>query len=199
MNKEQYIKGVYKHIKTVGIVCELINSHLDSENLRSGIYPVISDEEIETHDASKFSNIELTGYVKQFCTDDKNSPEWQAALKHHYDNNPHHWQHWLDDLNGKLCTGMAKPLVMPSEQILIMTADWTAAMLQYNNTANISGWLNENLLTNKINLHRETREYLDSALRDLGITRVRKYRARNKMFINLVESDVWIKKNLQNR
>ena len=184
----KHLQSVMEHINLVRLFCSTLNDRLDND-----IFGRISDEEIKNHDASKFSEIEITGYVKQFYTDDKNSQEWQTALKHHYQNNPHHWQYWLDDINGTMCEGLSTPLVMPSEQVLIMVADWLAAGYQYKGSADISTWLNDNLLTKKINLHKDTALLLNQVLEAIGFgikVPSGEYSLRDK---NLISKFKWLK------
>ena len=52
------------------------------------------------HDLSKFSAVEALGYAVKFGRENSSKPlknsrhiaMWESALKHHYDNNPHHPQ-----------------------------------------------------------------------------------------------------------
>ena len=162
-NQVKHLQKVMTHINIIRVVCRLFNDRLDS-----GIFGSISQAEIENHDASKFSKVEIKGYVKQFFTDDKNSPEWQPALMHHYKNNAHHWQYWLDGFEQPYTEQQCKPLDMPSDQILIMVSDWIAAGLQYQGSADISGWLNDNLLTGKIILSDETSDMVSDIILAVG-------------------------------
>jgi hypothetical protein len=160
-NQIIYLQKVMTHINLVRQTCLMLNENLDKD-----LYGSISEEEIKNHDASKFSEIEIKGYTKQFYTDDKNSPEWQAALMHHYKNNPHHWQYWLKDFTEPYTERGKIPLDMPREQILIMVADWLAAGYQYQGITDISKWLNGNYF--KLVITDESAEDLTEVLYKIG-------------------------------
>jgi hypothetical protein len=58
------------------------------------------------HDLSKFSRAEWGPYVRRFYggrggVEDKaaDPPEFAAAWRHHYERNPHHWDHWIHDID----------------------------------------------------------------------------------------------------
>lgn len=85
------------------------------------------------HDASKFSAIEWSPYVNRFygakpvvlgttgyMHKSGDDLDFDAAWEHHWRNNPHHWQYWLD--NGI-------PAEMPEVFIREMVADWRGAGL----------------------------------------------------------------------
>jgi hypothetical protein len=168
MNQIKHLQSVMTHINMVRHICVWLNGRLEGTDI--GKLDFISKNEIKNHDASKFSQVEINGYVKQFYTNDKDSPEWRAALMHHYQNNPHHWQYWLIDFNEPYTEQKCKPKKMPVEQVLIMVADWLAASLQYQGHADMSDWLNGNLVSGKIVLHPETRSLLDEILNKIGFT-----------------------------
>lgn len=61
---------------------------------------VVSGGKFSTHDDSKFEVIEAVGYSCRYIlklTDAYADELWRKGLKHHYDNNPHHFDHWLSD------------------------------------------------------------------------------------------------------
>lgn len=160
-NKIIHIQKTVTHINLVKAACIELNTIYDN---------IISDEEIKNHDASKFSELELDGYVKQFYTNDKNSKEWQYALMHHYKNNPHHWQYWLDGFEFLDTELECKPTDMPEEQILIMVSDWLSVGYQYTKTKNISVWLNNNL--DNIVVTKNTLKFIIDVLHDIGYIRM---------------------------
>ncbi len=47
---------------------------------------------VENHDNSKLGSfVEVVGYTEKWVLNGSmDSPAWQLALKHHYQNNPHH-------------------------------------------------------------------------------------------------------------
>lgn len=121
-----------------------------------------------THDMSKFSLSEFAPYAEYFYGDfgvkNKCPAKWmelkchqvkaefEKAWKHHYDNNPHHWEHWLDE-NGK-------PKIIPDKYIRQMAADWEGMSLKFGGSAQFY------YLTNydDIKLERTTRITLESYL-----------------------------------
>lgn len=60
------------------------------------------NELVDNHDSSKFSSEEFESYRKQFYPinqkeKDDNELEFEKAWKHHYNNNPHHWQYYFSE------------------------------------------------------------------------------------------------------
>lgn len=80
------------------------------------------------HDMSKFSPQEFIPYAKFFYIDkEKYKAEFDKAWEHHYKNNPHHWNYWLDD-NGN-------PTLIPNEYLEQMIVDWEAMSLKFGGNA----------------------------------------------------------------
>lgn len=103
---------------------EIVRKYSDSDALEDAIEMVST--KIEQHDYSKYSDEEFEGYRRRFFpTQEEKSDEEQVeiakemfakAWEHHYLNNDHHPNYWLDE-NGK-------PTDMELHAIVHMLADW---------------------------------------------------------------------------
>jgi hypothetical protein len=127
-----------------------------------------------THDMSKLSMDEFFDYAKWFygpCGVElkKHYPEtrlkdglscisrsylncranFDDAYKHHYRNNKHHWEYWVNNL------GVARE--MPRKYIMQMIADWEGMALKFGDTAQEFYLLN----CKKMNLERNTRLFVE--------------------------------------
>ena len=94
------------------------------------------------HDMSKFSPNEFFAYAQYFygnfgvknqCPAKWTVPkcckvkeDFDEAWKHHYTNNPHHWEYWLQ-------TGVLEPI--PEKYLRQMIADWEGMALKFGDTA----------------------------------------------------------------
>ena len=79
------------------------------------------------HDDSKYCNIEFDAYRQYFypCSDEEpNEEEFNNAWKHHYRNNDHHPEYWIDD------DGTIKD--MPPICVAEMLLDWEAMSMKFN-------------------------------------------------------------------
>ena len=123
------------------------------------------------HDWSKFSSAEFGPYARFFYGDEPSSktggpmrkatPEFAAAWKHHWQNNPHHWEYWAEsNFKGKSFSHLIAP--MPDVFRREMLADWRAAGRAITGTDNTVGWYA--IQRDKIVLHPETREWIESQL-----------------------------------
>lgn len=98
---EKYLEYLEGHIGNVKEAFELLCT-LDipfiQEN-KSALSHII-----ETHDESKYDDFEWTAYLHHFyptCDEDSlKTEEFEEACRHHIQNNPHHWDYWVED--GKL-------------------------------------------------------------------------------------------------
>ena len=107
-----------------------------------------------THDLSKFTKEEFIPYAKYFYKDkEKYENEFQIAWMHHYRNNFHHWQFWLNR--------DGEPTEMPLKYINQMIVDWEAMSLKFGDSAR------EYYIKNKedIKLAKNTRAVLESKLK----------------------------------
>jgi hypothetical protein len=68
-------------------------------------------ELIKEHDESKFSDEEFEPYARKWHLDGIETPEYEAAWEHHWQNNEHHPEYWLGE-------------DMPYIYILEMICDW---------------------------------------------------------------------------
>lgn len=108
------------------------------------------------HDMSKFGSAEFGPYRMRSVTG-KDTPEYRAAWKHHWSNNPHHWEYWVRD-------GVAIP--MPEVYVREMLADWNAANRTYD-TEPLQEWLTKKWL--RMNLHAETVRTLRPLAEKMGL------------------------------
>ncbi|TDO92372.1 hypothetical protein DFR79_106185 [Halanaerobium saccharolyticum] len=107
-----------------------------------------------THDLSKFSGSEFLAYAGYFYKDKaKYKHRFEMAWRHHYYNNPHHWQHWLDT--------DGNPIEIPDKYIEQMIIDWEAMGIKFNDTAKEYYLKNKN----KIKLTPHTRTNLEIKLK----------------------------------
>lgn len=116
---------------------------------------------ISNHDISKYDSTEFLPYRKKFFpkADEQSSDTgFSEAWKHHYSNNPHHWEYWVK--NGK-----AKE--MDRLSIAEMLLDWEA-MGVYNKNSPVDFY---NANKDRINLGKQTRKLVESTLQKLKETR----------------------------
>ena len=107
-----------------------------------------------THDLSKFSPQEFIPYANYFyISKEKYKNEFYKAWEHHYKNNPHHWDYWLDE--------KGIPQRMDSKYLNQMICDWEAMSLKFG------GFAQEYYLKNyrKIKLEYNTRLLLEMMLK----------------------------------
>ena len=107
------------------------------------------------HDLSKFSKAEWKPYGDRFIRKIENKADFYIALQHHYANNPHHWNFWVD-----IITEKAFP--MPHFYLVEMVADWMGAGKAKTGSWDIIEWYDKN--RNKINLHPFTRTVVESLI-----------------------------------
>lgn len=107
------------------------------------------------HDLTKFTKDEWTPYVNRFYRGKDNKSQFYRALMHHYENNPHHWNFWLDPITDK-------PNDMPTYFIREMIADWMGASRVKTGSYDICGWYRAN--QTKIKLHPITRIVVESLI-----------------------------------
>lgn len=113
--------------------------------------------DLELHDKSKWTKREFPFYANRFHGNKIHNREFISALNHHYANNMHHPEYWIQG------TGYAP---MPRKYVLEMIADWHAASFQYTGSDNIQGWLDTKLDTRKF--HPASLDLLRRELREIG-------------------------------
>lgn len=85
-----------------------------------------------THDLSKLSGSEFIPYANYFYKDDPTKEDklrFRMAWRHHYLNNPHHWQYWTTRTVENI------PVDMPEKHVKEMLVDWDAMGLKFNDSA----------------------------------------------------------------
>lgn len=116
------------------------------------------------HDYTKFSRAEWGPYVERFFsgnagkedkTYDPNS--FKKAWQHHWENNPHHWEYWVNKLHGD-----DEPIPMPVVCVREMVADWIGAGRAITGKWGISEWYAKT--KDKQNLHYLTRQLVEDIL-----------------------------------
>lgn len=120
---------------------------------------------IKDHDLSKYGDEEFQAYrANYYPIDDKeksdNEANFQAAWYHHFQNNPHHWQHWIDE-EGELIPLENEDLV--KKAYIEMICDWQAMGYVFGDTAN--QYYNSNKDT--IKLYPELSGWVEGLLQEL--------------------------------
>lgn len=124
MKENEYTKYINEHIMNIhnayviykDILCEKLN-----------ISPSLLLSNINKHDQSKYSDEEFNAYRNYFypCNDEiKDEKMFNNAWEHHYKENPHHEDYWIDD------SGIPKD--MPKIYIAEMLLDWAAMAITFD-------------------------------------------------------------------
>lgn len=160
----EYVKEHISNVKKVWGVFEGILNTIYADNIQL----LEIEQQIQAHDASKYSMLEFTAYRQKFFTADeeeKNDARFHAAWVHHIANNPHHWEYWVSFKNGK-----PYPCEMSLSSVVEMLCDWTAMSVKFNNVP--SDWFEENrtniiLHENTLTLVMSMLSYFDDIYTDL--------------------------------
>ena len=123
---KEYKKYIDDHVKHVTIAYNNLISNEWINNPRNVEFKKVLKElreKIKNHDASKYSDEEFEAYRAKFYPVDRENQDYvdenfEEAMKHHYANNDHHPEHWIDE-NGN-------PTDMPLICILELICDWEA-------------------------------------------------------------------------
>jgi hypothetical protein len=128
----------------------------------------VARHQLEWHDLSKFSVLELPGYVRNFFGDKADPDGFASAWLNHIHQNNHHWQHYIfpDGHTPKGSTVENGVVFMPYHYALEMVADWIGASKAYTGSEDMTDWLVKNLPN--IRVHSKTKEYLRQELDMLG-------------------------------
>jgi hypothetical protein len=96
------------------------------------------------HDWSKFLPGEYIPYAQWFYGGKKNRAEWEAALLHHKNRNPHHFEYWIS--RQELGVRGTQALPMPETYLRELVADWMGAQQAYNkgSTGDYRMWYEKN-------------------------------------------------------
>lgn len=139
LNKEEceknYTDYVQNHIKNVQKAWNNEVSNIDDEFIQS--HKDELTEQIKHHDESKWDTNEFDAYRANYNPiDDQekidNEANFQAAWYHHFQNNPHHWQHWIDD-KGDLIP--LEDIDTVKKSYIEMICDWQAMGYVFGDTA----------------------------------------------------------------
>ena len=122
-------------------------------------------KQIKHHDESKWSEDEFDAYRANYnpINDQEkidNEANFQAAWYNHFQNNPHHWQHWLNE------KGELEPLKGKDEvkkAYIEMICDWQAMGYVFGDTA--YQYYNQNKDT--IKLYPELQNWVEELLNKL--------------------------------
>jgi len=130
VKREEYRQYIDNHMANVW------NSFINNKYLFIDTFGLITcakaQSNIINHDKSKLEPEEFEPYRKNFypVSDEEkenNKRSFQMAVQHHYEHNPHHWNHWVDS------EGNVEE--MDDIHIIEMICDWMAMGIQYGNTA----------------------------------------------------------------
>jgi len=146
---------------------EYLNRHIDAVQTAGRVLAVPS-EQLEIHDASKWTQAEFYGYAMHFYGG--GAPDaFASAWLHHIHHNPHHWEHWIFPTPYTLKGADIEEncIQMPNNYVLEMVADWQGAGFAIHGSWDISEWLTKNL--GKIRLHHQSKQYLMEILQNDGL------------------------------
>ncbi len=120
---------------------------------------------IRDHDLSKYGDEEFDAYRANYypVNDEEkiaNEANFQAAWYHHFQNNPHHWQHWIDE-SGELIPLENENLV--KKAYIEMICDWQAMGYVFGDTANQYYQSNKDT----IKLYPELSDWVEGLLKQL--------------------------------
>ena len=126
------------------------------------------------HDMSKFNPIEFFESVKFYQGDKSPIPEIKKvntvsyAWQHHKGHNPHHYEYWTDNFDGK---GTPTYHKIPYKYLLEMMADWFAAGRTYKGkefkVIDEIFWWEWKKSTNPA-IHPATIEWIDQFMKDIN-------------------------------
>lgn len=161
--EKAYTKYVNNHISNVQKAWNNEVSKLDDDFIQSNLDELA--EQISHHDESKYSPNEFDAYRANYnpISDQEkidNEANFQAAWWHHFKNNPHHWQHWLDD-NGNFIKDYNLDEI--KKAYIEMICDWQAMGYVFGDTA--KQYYDQNKDTIKI--IPELKEWLEDLLTQL--------------------------------
>lgn len=167
---EAYIAYIDKHRNNVYTAFLRFGKALClSLSLVNGEYDTLRFQ-IFKHDISKFGAEEFYGYRQNFFPKKEEEPDhkkFQKAWKHHYMNNPHHWNYYVED-------GTAK--AMNKLDIAEMLLDWIAMSMEFKNSP--ITWYNQN--KQNINLEKNTRNLVEASLAILSTSRLYPFYIKSK-------------------
>jgi len=116
------------------------------------------------HDLSKFSSAEWEPYALEYYGPWEKVPaeveeRCKAAWKHHYLNNPHHWEYWAMTEYGWEAGG---PIPMPDRYRKEVVADWKGFYRTDPGTLSAQEYYQKN--RGRMVLHPATRKWVEQEL-----------------------------------
>lgn len=155
--KKQYDAYLIQHINGVQKAYEWLKFYLP-EALEGASVEML-DENIASHDRSKYSDEEYIPYADYFYGEKTKEVEaaFNYAWLHHIHMNPHHWQYWVlihDD-------EPAENLEMPKEYIIEMICDWWSFSWKTGKLDEIFKWYEAH---KDMQLGKETRKTVENIL-----------------------------------
>jgi hypothetical protein len=128
-----------------------------------------------THDLSKYSLVELIGYMRRFGggilvgRDNTGAYDptinadsrWERAWRHHFQHNDHHWQYWCTPTQNHTF----KMASMSDKAIKEMVCDWAGAGRAQKSALTVQEWYHANKF--KMCLDQWTRYAVE---REIGYT-----------------------------
>lgn len=135
--EKAYKDYVDEHVKNVKIAWEKMKENKDVMDYLDSIYVGVSflissvDDQIRSHDSSKYGIDEWEPYRKNFYpVDDQekedNIADFQKAWEHHYNQNMHHWDWWAKSGNKD---------AMGLNFVIEMCCDWAAMSMKFGGDA----------------------------------------------------------------
>lgn len=169
--EEAYLKYIDEHRnyvytaflrfgKTICLALSLVHGEYD-----------ILRRHVSRHDISKYGTDEFNGYRQYFYAkegEEKNKALFDKAWQHHYTNNPHHWEYYLE------MPGHADE--MPKLNVAEMLLDWIAMSMKFKNSP--ITWYNQN--KDRMILHKKTRDNVEQVLSVLSTETQYPFRIRRK-------------------
>ena len=117
---------------------------------------------INNHDLTKYKMSEFPFYARHYFGTPslESEQEYAKALLHHYNENPHHWQHWIYLNKGNVCT-----VDMDYVSILEMICDFMSFGLAQRNPLEICEWYNRE--KGNIYLSPKTRSQVETIINQI--------------------------------
>lgn len=159
--EKKYKDYVDTHIANVNRAWKEEISKIDDKFIQENKKAIT--EKVKNHDKSKYDEEEFDAYRANYDPINEkeranNEAKFQAAWLHHFQNNNHHWQHWIDE-TGKLDKAKYdKDTVMKA--YIEMICDWQGMGYVFGDNA--AQYYNDN--KDKIKIYPELRKWLENLL-----------------------------------
>lgn len=159
--RNEYEEYLEQHIGGVKKAFEQFKKHLLTETDLAIDEMEMLEEQIASHDASKYEDEEFYPYLYHFYPSQAgqdNKIAYDRAWNHHQKHNPHHWQYWILQKD----SGEQVLLDMPENYVIEMLCDWSS--FQYKNPeSTATKWYNDN--KDKMLLSENTRSLIEKYLK----------------------------------